>query len=179
MVRHAPHTSTKVPAAPSMAAACTRLVCVKTTSADQWPLHRIQRRPGHSPAPRNAERPEDFPGRKRKPSALFAMEIACNPDGCTACNVSATRRNAQRRAQVCCADSSGITGEDASLKDRICYDPPLLRPRHRRGDERDGRRWGSVEGREGTAWRSAVSEEPTAGAKSLREQSARARQLQD
>jgi hypothetical protein len=38
-----------------------------------------------------------FPIVKRKPSALFVMEIACNPDGCTACNVSAARRNAQRR----------------------------------------------------------------------------------
>ncbi|HEX8319068.1 hypothetical protein [Longimicrobium sp.] len=52
---------------------------------------------------------------------------------------------------------------------REAGDPPLLRPGHRRRDERDGRRRGRVECREGTAWRFAVSEESTGGAKLLRE----------
>ena len=36
--------------------------------------------------------------------------------------------------------------------EREAGDPPLLRPGDRRRDEREGRRWRSVEGREGTAW---------------------------
>jgi hypothetical protein len=63
--------------------------------------------------------------------------------------------------------TSGTTGGGADrlypdgTGEREAGDPPLLGPGHRRRDEREGRRWGSVEGGEGTAWRSAVSDERT------------------